>query len=252
MRSLPIPGFDARFFFVLIAECQVPAPKPQAEGHEPCEEFVPGLRALPWHDTSSFEWVQGLEARAGEIQAELSAALEGDPSSFNGDSALQTEVMGRGWSALRLQRLGKWNEQNTARFPKTTALIRELGIPTAVRGVMFARQRPGSAVARHSDGRNFVLTCHLGLRVPPGGASTCWIDVAGQRKGWEEGKALILDTSFWHATSNESAEDRHVLIIDFFHPDLTKVECEALKFIYDLRYEYDSGLMTSPQKGPLG
>jgi hypothetical protein len=45
-------------------------------------------------------------------------------------------------------------------------LLQDLGIPTAIRGVLFARQAPGSSVNRHSDGRNFVLTAHLGLKVP--------------------------------------------------------------------------------------
>ena len=178
-------------------------------------------------------------------QEELTAALAEDASSFNGDSALQTQVMGTGWSALRLQRLGQWNDDMCAKFPQTVALLKDLKVPTAMRGVMFARQRPGSRVARHSDGRNFVLTLHLGLRVPPGGVETCWIECGGERRAWSEGKAVVLDTSFGHETANLSEDDRHVLIVDFWHPDLTLTEQEALKFIYDLRYEYDKDIINS-------
>ena len=81
---------------------------------------------------------------------------------------------------------------------------------------MFARMTPGSTVAPHSDGRNFILTCHLGLDVPEQG---CWIEAAGQRKEWEEGKAIVLDTSFTHSTANQSDRDRYVLIIDFWVRD---------------------------------
>jgi hypothetical protein len=173
--------------------------------------------------------------------------------------------MGSGWTALRLQRLGQWNEENCRRFPKTVQVItclplfvlgpngggmrdgdprlsvsgtplrvagprvgalsicptsgddsssswggksqrrlmsRVIGdkrpwpslptsspvwqwhswdddahcggqcqvlagldIPFAVRGVMFARQLGSTGVAPHSDGRNFILTAHLGLQV---------------------------------------------------------------------------------------
>lgn len=52
----------------------------------------------------------------------------------------------------------------------------------------------------------------------------CWIEVGGERRSWEEGKALILDTTFEHSTGNESDEDRFVLIIDFWHPGLTMEE----------------------------
>ena len=165
---------------------------------------------------------------------------------FSGDSALQSQVMGAGWSALRLQRLGNWNEEMLAKFPVTAQILEDLEIPTAIRGVMFARMVPRSAVARHSDGRNFILTCHLGLEVPKEG---CWVETAGERKEWEEGKAIVLDTSFHHETGNESDQDRFVLIIDVWHPDLTEEERAALKVVYDLRYEYDREVIEQTEVG---
>ena len=91
-----------------------------------------------------------------------------DSSLFSSDSAWQNDVMGAGWSAVRLQRLGEWNAENCARFPNTYEVIRSLDIPLAVRGVCFARQTPGSGVFPHSDGRNFILTSHLGIKIPEG------------------------------------------------------------------------------------
>ncbi|MEO0375800.1 MAG: aspartyl/asparaginyl beta-hydroxylase domain-containing protein, partial [Cyanobacteria bacterium P01_A01_bin.17] len=93
-------------------------------------------------------------------------------------------------------------------------------------------------VQAHSDGRNFILTAQLGLKVP----KDAWIEVAGQKGGWEEGKLTILDTSFTHRTGNDSdTEERDVLIIDFWHPELTEGEKAALEFIYDLRNRFESG-----------
>lgn len=93
------------------------------------------------------------------------------------------------------------------KFPKTYEILKKLQIPLAVRGVCFARQTPGSGVAEHSDGRNFILTAHLGLEVPEG----CWIEVGGVRGGWREGYLTTVDTSFKHATGNPSDQERHVL-----------------------------------------
>jgi aspartate beta-hydroxylase len=145
--------------------------------------------------------------------------------------------MGAGWTAFRLQRLGEWNRENMALFPKSTAIIQSLDIPLAVRGIMFARQLPGSGVQSHSDGRNFILTAHLGLAVPKTG---CWISVAGVKKEWEQNKVIILDTSFTHETGNESNEERYVMIIDFWHPELTLSEREALQFIFDARNKFET------------
>ena len=54
---------------------------------------------------------------------------------------------------------------------------------------------------------------------------------------------LVLDTSFHHETANASEEPRDVLIIDFWHPELSPAEVQALQFIYDLRYEYDRAII---------
>ena len=137
------------------------------------------------------------------------------------------------WSAIRLQRYGAWNFELTKLFPETTALITELAIPTAIRGVCFAKQAPQRGVGVHSDDRNFILTAHLGIDVP---ATGCSMTVGG----WEDGKLVVCDTSFDHYTSNDSPDALYVLIIDFFHSELTQRECEQLRFIYQKRNEFEN------------
>lgn len=166
-------------------------------------------------------------------------------------------VMGAGWTALRLQRLGLWNEDVCARFPRTLSVLASLPIPFAVRGVMFARQAPKTGVQAHSDGRNFILTLHLGLRIPKE-EGACWIRVGGERRSWQEGKALVIDTTFEHETGNGSTEDRYVLIVDFWHPDLSVEERAALRSFYDLRNRFEGrggvteGGKVSPQGSERG
>ena len=219
------------------------------EGHLPSEEHVDGLTASPFWDVENdayFPWAKELQDKSHVIIQEFTEKLltentnnnESKSNLFSKDSAYQSAIMGSGWSAFRLQRLGIWNVANCNQFPKTYELLRSLDIPLAVRGVCFARQAPGSGVAPHSDGRNFILTAHLGLVVPEEG---CWMKVGNVQTSWEEGKLFILDTSFEHSTGNESGEDRHVLIIDFWHPELTEAERAGLEFIYDLRNRFESG-----------
>lgn len=104
---------------------------------------------------------------------------------------------------------------------------------------MFARQAAGTGVQPHSDGRNFILTAHLGLQIPSQPKGACWMRVAEERKEWEENKVLVIDTTFEHETGNESAQDRYVFIIDFFHPELTEEEKAALRCVYDLRNQFE-------------
>ncbi len=230
--------------FALSAQGKIPAPEASGPGHQPSEEHVDGLTAKPFWDVADepdkFPWAEKLEANAHIVIAELQEKLDREAqqqSLFAGDSAWQNNVMGTGWSAFRLQRLGVWNVENCKEFPKTSELMRSLNIPFAVRGVCFARQAAGSGVQPHTDGRNFILTSHLGLKVPEG----CWMKAGDEERSWEEGKLTTLDTSFEHSTGNPTDSDRHVLIIDFWHPDLTPAERAALEFVYDLRNKFESG-----------
>ena len=220
---------------------EIGAPTGYKEYHDPGEEFVEGLTADNWWDTDKFSWVAPLEETAPLIRKELETVLA-EQELFKADSNFQ-QMMGTGWTAFRLQRMGEWNEDNMKKFPLTTKVVQGLNIPLAVRGVMFARQQPGSGVQPHTDGRNFILTCHLGVKVPPppqGKSEGCWIKVGGEKRVWENDKAVVFDTSFTHETGNDTEEDRFVLIIDFWHPELSAEEREALEFIYDTRNKYDN------------
>jgi aspartyl/asparaginyl beta-hydroxylase (cupin superfamily) len=200
------------------------------------------LTAKPFWDASSdtinFPWAAVLEEKAHIIQEEFESNLiDSKKKVFAADSVWQNQVMGVGWSAIRLQRLGVWNAENCQKFPLTYELLRSLQIPLAVRGVCFAKQAPQSGVQPHSDGRNFILTSHLGLRVPEG----CWLQVGNERRGWTKDKLTTIDTSFTHSTGNPTDEERHVLIIDFWHPELSEAERSALEYVYDLRNKFESG-----------
>jgi aspartyl/asparaginyl beta-hydroxylase (cupin superfamily) len=230
------------------ARGDLPPPIGYAPGHQPSEEHIDGLTAKPFWDVVNendtfFPWAAALEANADIIRHELETKLSLDREEkvesqvFASDSAWQNQVMGKGWSAVRLQRLGKWNTDVCKEFPQTYELLRSLNIPFAVRGVCFARQAPGTGVQPHSDGRNFILTSHLGLQIPQG----CWMKVGDQQVTWEVGKLTTLDTSFEHSTGNPADSERHVLIIDFWHPELTEAERAALEFVYDLRNKFESG-----------
>lgn len=225
--------------FGMRARGQIPLEPGYRDHHEPSEEHIEGLTAKPLWETSEFSWAQALEEKSHIIQTEFEAKIKRESNLFMGDSSLQNSVMGGGWSAIRLQRLGVWNIENCKEFPKTFKLLKELDIPIAVRGVCFARQAPGSGVKPHSDGRNFILTSHLGIKIPDG----CWIEVAKERRSWEEQRLLTIDTSFVHSTENPTVGDRYVLIIDFWHPELTEAERAGLEFIYDLRNKFENGLI---------
>ena len=81
-----------------------------------------------------------------------------------------------------------------------------------------------------SDLNNFIITAHLAVDVP---LNQSYIRVGDDIKYWENGKVLIFDTSIYHSTRNDGDSDRYVLLIRFWHPDLTTEEINAFSFIFN-------------------
>ncbi|KAG0716789.1 Aspartate beta-hydroxylase domain-containing protein 2 [Chionoecetes opilio] len=94
----------------------------------------------------------------------------------------------------------------------------------------FSILYPDSHITAHHGPTNLRLRCHLGLKVPPG----CWLEVAGQQYRWAVGETLLFDDSFTHSAhftnqpSNVHSEPRAVLLLDFWHPDVSAKEKECL------------------------
>ncbi len=69
----------------------------------------------------------------------------------------------------------------------------------------------------------------LALNVPPPKRdSKSGMRIADKFVTWKEGEMFVFDDSFDHEVWNES-EERIVLIVDFWHPDLTRVQRQTLK-----------------------
>jgi len=215
-------------------ECSHPG-----QGLQQATGYVDGLTAVAFHEASTCApWMRVLEAQVGVIQGELRAALSPESAAAvarNGSNvwspAARADAMSYGpqWKTLGLQDRSQWDAANSKLFPLTCRLVRDTAAVPSVE-CFFARQAPGSGIKPHSDFNNFILTAHLGLDVPEG---QCWIQVGDHKRGWLNGVGMVFDTSFVHQTLNESDRERYVLLIRFWHPELTLVERCAIQFLID-------------------
>ena len=203
--------------------------------------YVTGLTTTTFHDLNNgkFEWAKQLEADAHIIQDELKQFLNRDALGTEADSSTVKWIgprfviedfghYGPEWKTLGLQDRGLWDGDNVDSFPKTVALLGQCNVPC--QEAFFARQGPKSGIKPHSDFNNFILTAHLAVDVPEG---QCWIRVGDDKHYWKNGKMCAFDTSIFHSTFNEAETDRFVLLIRFWHPDLTETEVKAFTFIFD-------------------
>ena len=119
-----------------------------------------------------------------------------------------------------------------ASFAETLAALD--GCPVGPRHVSVMAQKPGTRTPSHSELQNHVLTLYVALHGDNAG-----VDVAGaQTSVLAPGDALVLDSTFKHATFNDGASDAHWLVLDFWHPDLTPTEVDALTAFHKLDEQF--------------
>jgi len=218
------------------------------DGYVETSEDLPGLeRRKWWDDRQKLQWVEALESRSEDIIQEFASVAKEGKTLWSTSDRASREVMGPGWSSLRLMRHGNWLTSTGITgeiFERTRRAVTESGAPLSVRNVLFARQAGGGqGIREHTDGRNFILTAHLGVKVPSTKTGECesdqlYLSVGGERRRWEEGKCLVFSTSYLHSTWNDSDGDRVVLLVDFWHPDVTEVEREFLRRVYEMKREF--------------
>ncbi len=83
---------------------------------------------------------------------------------------------------------------------------------------MFSMLAPHTHIPPHNGIANTRLVCHLPLIVPPG----CWFRVGKETRAWQLGQAWVFDDTIEHEAMNPSDSLRVILIIDCWHPDLSK------------------------------
>lgn len=190
----------------------------------------------PWHEPSAakFPWSAALAAEAHTIQAELHACLRDDarPESATAWSGAEYAAIAPAWKFTHLWQNGQWLPEAAARFPRTVALLQELEASHGLRlnpmqnvACGFARQPRGTGIAPHCDGNLIGLTAHLGLQVP---AASCWIQVGDERRSWQVGQLLLMDTTHTHSTHNGGECDRYILMLNVLRPEVGAAEVRQL------------------------
>lgn len=130
------------------------------------------------------------------------------------------------WKQLTLYSQGRKKEENCKKTPKTCALIDQMPDAKGCRRgqVKFSVMSPGIHVWPHTGPSNCRLRTHLGLVVPEGPS----IRVVDEIRTWTEGKVFVFDDSFEHEVWHKGTELRLVLIVDFWHPELTQAQKRRL------------------------
>jgi len=194
--------------------------------------FFPDITNEPW-PSLMLPWMNHLEDNYDVVRDELNGLLaEGHPlapysrayASASDDPTKTDTTVLDGWNAFYFYRDGQRIDQHCEMCPRTAEILKS--VPLVWEG-FFSALKAGKHIPEHSDDLNFALTCHMGLKVPAG----CSIRVGSETRPWVQGKTILFNSSFLHEAWNQSDEDRIVLLVDAWHPELTPVEIEAMTFL---------------------
>lgn len=189
---------------------------------QPADLFVPGLGKTPFFEASEHECMRRLEAAYPAIRRELLALRE--QSRF---TRYATSISGGDWLAFHFYEAGHRFEAECALCPETARAIdsiegRDGGL------VGFFALAPGGRIGAHYGMHNAKLRLSLGLS----GCAGAGISVGGETREWHDGKCLALDDSYEHFVWHNGTETRFVLLMDVWHPSLSRGEIEVLHHYY--------------------
>lgn len=171
----------------------------------------------PFYDPAAFDWAPRLQAASAGIRAEYRQLLAaGEPiPPFHEVSPEQLPITSdANWRTFILYAYGVQAARNCALCPRTADAVRAVpGMQTA----MFSILGPGKRLPPHRGPYKGLLRVHLALDLPPD-PSSCWIEVDGIRRHWQEGGVMVFDDTFVHSAANQSAVPRCVLFMDILRP----------------------------------
>ena len=171
----------------------------------PSSAFIIDAAMPPWLDAISSAPVLR-ELRALAALDEASLPLPSPTVKFEADWQGLTNGAPRSWSSIELLNKGMLSTDGCAVAPKTCAALQSQDVainlsPTVVSpnvGVRLLKLAPGASLRQHrGPGGRYVA--HLGVQIPPSGAS---ITVGGTTREWVEGGWLMFDDEVLHSATN--------------------------------------------------
>lgn len=219
----------------------------------PTMMILPGLRSLPfwtsfdssnpdsvnrvaYQDPSVTRIVEHLQENATAIAKEYSAVSPTIPSDYDvstqgGEHAEDSLHTGKwDWHSFLLQ--GQVQPHFAKHFPVTSKVLTDIGpdlfTETPFGFCFFSKLAADSTIAAHSSPINFRLRIHLPLIVPVKEEDNIGIRVGPIEKKWDANQALVLDDSYDHEVWNKTKEERVVLLVDIWHPDVKQGEREEI------------------------
>lgn len=215
--------------------------------------FLPGLRSLPvwtqfderektnriaYQDESITQAVDHLQQHWMTILEEYNTVAPTRQSDYATDTEHTLHEGTWDWHSYMTK--GKLHGEFATHFKETFGILQTLrdanilfeGTPFGYS--FFSTLHPRSRINAHCAPMNFRLRLHLPLIVPSNAESDkVGIRVGSATRKWVPGQALVFDDAFEHEVWNETDHARVLLLVDLWHPDVTKRERQEITQLFD-------------------
>lgn len=142
------------------------------------------------------------------------------------------------WTRYFLFNQGVCDDKNLETCMRTNIILKNcsnLMVDCVFGYQFFSVLPPGASIEEHTGPTNIRLRCHVTLHLPEN-SKQCRMKVADQTVSWMENGVLMFDDSLLHSVkyttedpAGEHYNSRVVLLLDFWHPDLTLDERNCLQ-----------------------
>ena len=139
------------------------------------------------------------------------------------------------WKLYYLYNQGIKQGSNCDSCPETTRMV--CNTPSFMKNVPFGNAAfsllsPGASISGHYGSTNVRLRCHITLFQ----GSNCILSVGNEKVVYDENQVILFDDSFEHSVSHEKGgnSNRVILMLDLWHPEVTELEKDAIRYVYDV------------------
>jgi|TARA_R110000824_G_scaffold292316_1_gene480709 aspartyl/asparaginyl beta-hydroxylase (cupin superfamily) len=117
------------------------------------------------------------------------------------------------WKLFFLRGATLWFKKNCLQMPYTYGILK---IHDEVVSAYISVLGPNKRLNPHFGPYSGILRLHLALDIPD--ENKCYMEVAGIRKPWIQGKCMLFDDTYEHFAVNDSDKKRAVLFMDILKP----------------------------------
>lgn len=208
-------------------------------GQYPTVLLVPHLAALPN--------VSSLHSRACDTMANYLPEITEECLCRDRPQKWSNNFVGKEsktpWTVLYLMNQGRWAQSSVlSQFPQTISALRLLDLMNncIFGNVFISRLTPGGVIEPHCGPSNVRHRMHLTLKETTRKyTQRPWLTVRETTFYWTQDQTFVFDDSLIHSVEYPSGDDtitddneRIVLIVDLWHPDLSPNERAAVCDLY--------------------